>query len=180
MFVWDRRQARISLLLFLFLFAVGQGIAFLQRPVNPDPRIFSEPWPPEGCLLDATAVSKALVAFPEGTSVSQSLSGLALKANAAGSGFALPRAGVLVREKGGWSVRSMTQKERWIWRLPMDVHRCTPEDFSRIRGIGTSLGEKIHRFVQEKKSLDSLEDLLAVPGIASSRLRWLEAELSLE
>jgi len=62
----------------------------------------------------------------------------------------------------------------------MDIHSCTPDDLSRIRGIGTSLGEKIHRFVGEKKSLDSVEDLLAVPGIGPSRLEKLRTGLALK
>ncbi len=74
----------------------------------------------------------------------------------------------------------MTQKERWIWRIPMDIHYCTPDDLSRIRGIGPSLGEKIHHFVRDKESLNSCEELLAVPGIGPSRLEVLKAFLSLK
>jgi len=73
----------------------------------------------------------------------------------------------------------MTQRERWIWRIPMDVHCCTPEDLSRIKGIGPSLGEKIQCFVRQRKSLESLDVLLDVQGIGPSRLLTLEKELGL-
>lgn len=129
--------------------------------------------------LDATALGRALCVFPPGTPVFEALSGLGVKVDFVGSGFSLPRAGVLVRTKKGWSVRAMTQRERWVWRLPMDVHSCGPEDLSRIKGIGPSLGEKIHGFVKERKSLESLDELLDVPGIGPSRLLTLEKELGL-
>jgi len=117
--------------------------------------------------------------FPSGTPIFEALSGLGVKTDSVGSGFSLPRAGVLLRTKKGWSVRAMTQRERWIWRIPMDVHCCTPEDLSRIKGIGPSLGEKIQCFVRQRKSLESLDVLLDVQGIGPSRLLTLEKELGL-
>jgi competence protein ComEA len=73
----------------------------------------------------------------------------------------------------------MTQEERWIWRIPMDVHRAGPQDLSRIDGIGCALASRICGYVGEKKCLQSLDELLDVPGIGRSRLEKLKEELEL-
>ena len=181
MFGWDPRQARVSLLLFLAVFTVGLVKIYLTRPIYPDSAVFDKVWPPGGCLLDATALkNKALEVFPQGTRILAAVAGLGLEVDPLGSGFCLPRAGVLFRGKEGWRVRNMTQPERWVWRIPMDIHLCGPEDLARISGIGPSLGGKIHRYMQEKRCLDSLNDLLEVPGIGPSRLAMLKGEVELE
>ena len=73
----------------------------------------------------------------------------------------------------------MTQRERWVWRIPMDLYQCEPEDLQRIRGIGPSLAEKIQRFVQNRGYLNSLSDLDAVPGVGPGRLEQLRKELEI-
>lgn len=96
-----------------------------------------------------------------------------------GSGFCLPRAGVLYRGPGGWRIRPMTQRERWVWRIPMDLYHCELEDLQRISGIGPSLAGKIYQFVQSRGYVDSLSDLDEIPGIGPGKLLLLEKELSL-
>jgi len=73
----------------------------------------------------------------------------------------------------------MTQRERWVWRIPMDLYHCEPEDLELISGIGPALAEKIHRFVQERGALGSVSDLGEVPGIGKGKLSALEKELAL-
>jgi len=96
-----------------------------------------------------------------------------------GSGFCLPRAGVLTRGAGGWRIRPMTQRERWVWRIPMDLYHCTPEDLELISGIGSALAEKIHRFVQERGALASVSDLDDVSGVGKGKLEVLMEELEI-
>lgn len=178
---WDRRQARFSLILFLIIVAAGLVKTCLTRPIYPDLTVIRRQWPPEGCLLDATALkNRALVAFPRSTTIAMAIRKMGLDFDPRGSGFCLPRAGVLYREGSGWRVRSMTQLERWVWRVPMNIYYCKPEDLARISGIGPSLGMKIYRFIKEKKCLEFLDDLVEIPGIGSARLEILKEELSLE
>ena len=128
--------------------------------------------------MDATALGdRALELFPGGTTVAEALVELGLEKDPLGSGFCLPRAGVLYRGPAGWRVRPMIQRERWVWRIPMDLYLCIPGDLKRIKGIGPSLAEKIFRFVQERGNLDSLSDLDKVPGIGPGRLEALKEEL---
>jgi len=177
---WDERQARYALSLFLLIFAAGLSKACLTRPVYPDLERQEDPWPPEGHLVDATILKgRALTAFPRGTNVRQALAELGLVVDPLGSGFCLPRAGVLARGEAGWSIRPMTQTERWAWRIPMDLYRCLPEDLERIDGIGPALARRILRFVQERGSLDSVSRLDEVPGVGKGRMVVLEKELSL-
>jgi competence protein ComEA len=169
----------VSLILFLFILTGGLIKNYLARPVYPE-LAPENPWPPEGCLVDASAMkNRALVEFPGGTTVAAAVRFFALEVDPLGSGFCLPRAGVLLRTGTGWSVRPMTQRERWVWRIPMDVHRISPNDLSRINGIGPSLGHRIHTYIRERKCLESLDDLLDVPGIGPARLEVLKKELAL-
>ena len=178
---WDLRQARVSVLLFLVVLTAGLVKVRLTRPIYPDSAASGGGWPPAGCLLDATALkSRALEVFPRGTRIMTAVNGMGLDVSPVGSGFCLPRAGVLFKEKEGWQVRPMTQRERWVWRIPMDIHQCDKEDLARITGIGPSLGGKIKRFVEGKRCLDSLSDLLEVPGIGPTRLEMLKKELALD
>jgi DNA uptake protein ComE-like DNA-binding protein len=62
----------------------------------------------------------------------------------------------------------------------MNIYKCGPEDLARIEGIGPSLGTKIHQYVREKRYLNSLDDMLEIPGIGSARLKALKGELTLE
>jgi hypothetical protein len=177
---WDPRQARLSLLLFLVIVTVGMIKVYLTRPVYPDPALYQQPWPPAGCLVDASVLRKrALEAFPDGTTVASAVEILGLETDPTGSGFCLPRAGILRKGLNGWQVRAMTQAERWIWRIPMDIHRADPQDLSRIDGIGSTLASRINSYVREKKCLQSLDELLDVPGIGRSRLEKLKEELDL-
>jgi hypothetical protein len=177
---WDSRQARFSLLFFLVIVTAGSVKTYLTRPVYPDPALHEKPWPPRGCLVDASVLRKrALEVFPDGTTVGSAIEILGLKGDSRGSGFCLPRAGVLKKDGSRWQIRTMTQLERWVWRIPMDVHRTDPQDLSRIDGIGPALGSRIFNHVREKKCLDSLNELLDVQGIGPSRLEKLKEELDL-
>jgi competence ComEA-like helix-hairpin-helix protein len=175
---WDRRQARLTLLLFLLIFTLGQLKAYIIRPVYPDPELLEEMWPPEGLLVNATILKgRALEVFSTGTAVAEAMNELGLKMDPLGSGFCLPRAGVLYMGPAGWRVRPMTQRERWVWRIPMDLNRCNLDDLQRIKGIGPSLAEKIYRFVQNRGHLNSITDLDEVPGIGERKLEVLKKEL---
>ena len=177
---WSPRQARNTLLLFLIIFAAGQVKAYLTRPVYPYFSNTIEKWPPDGHLVDATALkNSALEAFPTGTTVAVAMDKLVLKADPLCSGYCLPRAGILYKGEDGWRVRPMTQRERWVWRIPMELYRCGPRDLQRINGIGPSLANKIYRFVQNKGLLTSISDLDEVPGVGPGKLSLLEKELAL-
>jgi len=175
---WSPRQARFTLLLFLIIFTAGQVKLYLTRPVYPEIGSISGKWPPEGHLVDATALkNKALEVFLSGTTVGFAIDKFNLEADPLGSGHCLPRAGILVKGIGGWKVRPMTQRERWVWRIPMDLNRCDEEDLQRISGIGPSLAEKIHRFMQGRRYLNTLSDLDEVSGVGPGRLKVLKKEL---
>lgn len=175
---WSPHQARYTLLLFLLIFTAGQVKAFLARPLFPDLRQFQEKWPPEGHLIDATALkNRALEVFPGGTTVATAAIELGFEVEPLGSGFCLSRAGVLYLGQGGWRIRPMTQRERWVWRIPMDLYQCELEDLQRISGIGPSLAGKIHQFVQSRGYLDSISDLDEIPGIGPGKLKVLKKEL---
>ena len=73
----------------------------------------------------------------------------------------------------------MTQQERWVWRIPMDLYRCKPIDLQRISWIGPSLAGKIHQFVQRRGYLDTISDLDEVPGVGPGRLERLKKELEI-
>lgn len=177
---WNHRQARYTLLLFLLIFTAGQVKAYLARPLFPDLGHFQGKWPPEGHLIDATALkNRALEVFPGGTTVATAAIELGFEVEPLGSGFCLPRAGVLYRGPGGWRIRPMTQRERWVWRIPMDLYHCELEDLQRISGIGPSLAGEIYQFVQSRGYVDSLSDLDEIPGIGPGKLLLLEKELSL-
>ena len=177
---WDSRQARCTLVLFLLILAAGQVNTCLKRPIYPDRNDTGGIWPPEGHLVDATALdNRALEVFPSGTDVGTAVREMGIKVDPLGSGRCLPRAGVLDQGKDGWSVRSMSQRERWVWRIPMDLNRCEPDDFQRIKGIGPSLAGRIYRFVQGRGSLRSLSELGKVPGIGPHKLKVLKRELTL-
>ncbi len=177
---WSPRQARYTLLLFLLIFTAGQVKACLTRPILPDLGQIQEIWPPEGCLVDATALKgRALEVFPRGTSINAAVSEMGLVPDPLGSGFCIPGAGVLYRVQSGWRIRPMTQRERWVWRIPMDLYDCQPLDLQRISGIGPSLAEKIYQFVRGRGYLDSIFDLDEVPGVGSGRMKVLKNELEI-
>ncbi len=177
---WSPRQARYTLLLFLIIFAVGQVKAYLTRPIYPDFSNFQENWPPYGHLVDATVLkNRALEVFPPGTTIYVAISAMGLEPDPLGSGFCLPRAGILYRDQAGWRVRPMTQRERWVWRIPMDLYACKTKDLQRINGIGPALAGKIHQFVQSRGYLNSLYDLDEVPGVGPGRLEVLRKELEI-
>ena len=177
---WYPCQARYTLLLFLFLLAAGQIKACLIRPVYPHLGRIEESWPSEGLLLDATILkNRALEVFPRGTTAASALAEMGLTANLNGSGHCLPRAGVLEKRSHGWAIRPMSQGERWVWRIPMNLYMCEPEDLQRIKGIGLSLAAKVCRFVEKKGALQSIRDLDEVSGIGPGKLSELEKELAL-
>ncbi len=73
----------------------------------------------------------------------------------------------------------MTQKERWVWRIPMDLYGCQPGDLQRIRGIGPALADRIYQFVQERGCIGSISELNEVPGIGPEKLRMLKKEIEI-
>jgi hypothetical protein len=175
---FDPRQARITVLLFLIIFTGGQVKLHLMRPIYPDPAVFLEKWPPQGYLVDVSALKdRALEEFPAGTTVGDAIRRLERKPDILGSGFSLARAGVLYQTDTGWRIRPMSQMERFVWRIPMELNRCGAEDLERIKGIGPVLARKIHRFVQDRGYLTSLQELDAVPGIGPAKLMVLSKEL---
>lgn len=177
---WSSRQARFTLLLFILLFAAGQVKACLTSPVYPDLDRIKGPWPPKGLLLDATVLkNRALEVFPPGTTSAAALDEMGLMADPNGSGHCLPRAGVLEKRRHGWAIRPMSQRERWVWRIPMDLYMCEPEDLQRIKGIGPSLAGKVYRFVQMKGALQSLRDLDDVSGVGPGKLEVLKKDLEI-
>lgn len=176
----DPRQSRITLLLFLTILILGQGWQYLNRPIYPAAEHIAENWPPEDHLLDATVIKgRALESFQPGTEVAQAIRSLGLEPNITGSGFCIPRAGILYGIGDQWLIRPMSQLERFVWRLPMQISNCTAEDLQRIKGVGPVLARKIHRFVQERGYLESLDELDDVPGVGPKKLATLKAELAL-
>ena len=177
---WSPHQARYTLLLFLLLIAAGQVKACLIQPVYPDLRQHQKIWPRDGHLIDITALeSGTLKAFSPGTTVAVAIAQVGLRTDRIGSGFCLPRAGVLYRGQFGWRIRSMTQRERWVWRIPMSIYGCEPQDLQRIRGVGPSLAGRIYRFVQGRGALSSLSDLEEVSGVGPGKLKLLMKELEI-
>lgn len=177
---WSPRQARYTLLLFLVIFAAGQVKVYLTRPVYPDSSVISDIWPPEGKLVDATVLENmALEVFPAGTTVGAAIKAMGLIPGPTGSGHCLPRAGILGKGPDGWSIRPMTQRERWVWRIPMDLYRSEPDDLQRIKGIGPTLARRIHRYVQGRGALKSLSELDEVAGVGPGKLEALEEELEI-
>ena len=131
-------------------------------------------------MVDATPLKGlSMVPFPKGTTVGEAVGELGLAVDPLGSGFCLPRAGILYRALDGWSIRPMTQRERWVWRIPMDLYNCGPQDLERISGIGTSLAGRIHRYVQGRGYLMSVSDLDSVPGVGPGKLEALRKDLAL-
>jgi len=176
----DPRQSRITLLLFIAIIVSGQVWLHIHRPIYPDPSVFPEKWPPAGSLVDATAVENmALEVYSPGTTVGSAIGQLGLIPDRVGSGFCLPGAGVLFRVKTGWRIRPMTQLERFIWRIPMQISGCEPEDLRRIRGIGPALARKIYNCVQERGHLESMDELGEIPGIGPKKLAALKRELTI-
>ena len=177
---WSPRQARYTLLLFLLIFAAGQMKAYLTRPVYPHFSSALEKWPPDGYLVDTTAMKgRALRTFPSGTTIGAALHEIGFNDDPLGSGHCLPRAGILINKKDGWRIRPMTQRERWVWRIPMDLYRCEPWDLQRISGIGPSLAGRIYQFVQERGFLESISELDEVPGVGPGKLSALKKDLAL-
>ncbi len=153
-------------------------MALLTAPAYPEPHRGS--WPPPGHVVDATVLrGKALEVFPGGTTVGKAVSRLGLAPDPLGSGFCLPRAGILSSGPEGWTIRSMTQRERWIWRIPMNLYECEREDLERIKGIGPSLAGEIARFVRSRGYLNSLDELQEVPGLGPGRMKMLRKDLEI-
>lgn len=73
----------------------------------------------------------------------------------------------------------MTQRERWVRRIPMDLFHSEPEDLQRISGIGPSLAGKIYKFVQSRGYLDSISELDEISGVGPGKLKVLKKELAL-
>jgi hypothetical protein len=121
----------------------------------------------------------SLKVFPRGTKIATAIMELGLKVDPLGSGFCLPRAGVLYQRPSGWRIRSMTQRERWVWRIPMDLYGCNSHDLQRISGIGPSLAVKIYQFVQNRGYLKFIAELDEVPGVGPGKLEKLRKELEI-
>jgi predicted DNA-binding helix-hairpin-helix protein len=97
-----------------------------------------------------------------------------------GSGFVLPRAGVVKRQADGWTVVAMSQRERFIWAIPMELTSSEEADFIRIPGIGPVLATRLADFISRRVWLASVSELDEVPGVGSAKLRVLSEYLEVE
>jgi len=118
--------------------------------------------------------------FKAGATVSQALKSLNIKVDPLRSETVLPRASVLEMGKEGWTVRPMTQAERWIWRIPMDLNSSRSDDLERIPGIGPVLAKRIAWYVSDRVWIDDFNSLLEVKGVGPSKLEAMKKYLEVE
>ncbi|HDL52665.1 MAG TPA: hypothetical protein ENH32_01675 [Proteobacteria bacterium] len=157
-------------------------MVWAKRPIFPPESALAAagPWPPPlpTKILDATGtVAGRLLLFPSGTTVKGALLSLGLKIDPLCSGIALPRAGVVWRGSAGWGIRPMTQLERWIWRIPMDLNAVGPVELALIAGVGPVLAGKISVFLSRNVRTGTVDSLGHVRGVGPKKLRLLKKYL---
>ncbi len=175
------RRARALIAGFLLLLAAGHYRTWTDRLILPTGT--SDRWPPVESVrvLDATASpSGKLVTFPSGTSVVSALKSLGLEPAHAVEGKILTRASKAEFGYRGWVLRPMSQQERWVWRLPMDLNRVGIKDLEMIPGIGPGTAERIFFFISKRVWLPSVDRLRAVRGVGPHRLKVLDRYLEVE
>jgi len=179
----DNRRARTVLILFLVIFCFGRFTVWMRRPVYPEAAFLASDWSPPNGMRVVNAVDSPLGGihfFDGGTSIGKALESLEVKVDQHRSLTVLPRASVLEKTPGGWTVRTMTQTERWIWRIPMNLNSSSKDDFRRIPGIGPVLARKIARYVSERVWIPNVDSLLRVKGVGTSKLESLKKYLEVE
>ncbi|UCF30691.1 MAG: helix-hairpin-helix domain-containing protein [bacterium] len=182
---WRSEHARRALILLVVLTLAGQIHSWHGRPVIPQRADAGTgtPWPPPVSerIVDRTELPTGrLDVYPSGTTIGEAVLSLSLPADPAGSATVLPRAGVLTMGPGGWTVRPMSQVERYVWGIPMDLNSVGVEDLVRIPGIGKVLAEYIYGFISQVVWVSSVSRLDAVPGIGPAKLRTLSKYLEVQ
>jgi hypothetical protein len=177
---WNKNRVRTLLVIFYLALAIGECRYWVhERPIYPTQAMLAEKWPPAGYLVDAYLNDgRGVDIFAPGTTVSGVVRSYGLPLLVYGSMHAIPPFGVLEKQPGGWTVRSMTQEERFIWQLPMDANSCTPEELQLIPSIGPSLAGRIHKFIKQRCGIRSVNELDDVKGVGSSRMSVLIEYLS--
>jgi len=179
---WNCGRARTLLILFLAVFTLGRLGVWVRRPLFPPEAAFAamDPWPPplETRILDATDTPVGrLVLFPSGTTVKGAVLSLGLKVDPLCSGFVLPRAGVAWRSSSGWRIRTMTQVERWVWKIPMDLSSIGEEELALIPGVGPVLAGRMYAFLSRNVRTRTVDSLDGVRGVGAKKLRLLKKYL---
>lgn len=177
---WSTGRARAVLVLFYLFLAAGLLRYWaLERPIFPGTPGQYAKWPPAGSLVDASRLGdRGMAVFTPGTPVAHVVESFGLPLLLYGSMHSIPPYGVLTSGTGGWTVRPMTQKERYIWGLPMDANACDPGDLLLIPTIGPALAERIHRFIRDRWGIDTLKELDGVKGVGAARLKVLRQYLT--
>ncbi len=167
----ERTRRRAALLFLIALLLGGRLAVWLRRELPPAD---IGPWPRGVCLLDATSTPLgAAVPFPDGTRAAEAFSVVRLPPAPGEGERPLPRGAVLEAADGGtWRLRPMTEGEKWVWGLPMDVNQVREEDLRRVPGIGPSFARRLAQRLG-RGALRSLEELSSVPGIGPARLSAL-------
>ncbi len=179
----DILRARTVLILFLIIFCFGRFTVWMRRPVYPAAALLAADWSQSNGMKVVNAVDSPLGGihfFDGGSSIGKALESLEVKVDQHRSRTVLPRASVLVETPRGWTVRPMTQTERWIWRIPMDLNSSSQEDFRRIPGIGPVLAKRIAQYITERVWIPNVDSLLQVKGVGASKLLSLKKYLEVE
>jgi hypothetical protein len=181
----DFSRARTFLILFLIIFGFGRFSVWMRRPVYPPQMETLDriTCPPAIDIRVVNAVDSPvgdIHLFKAGTTVSQALNSLNIKVDPHRSNTVLPRACVLERASEGWTVRPMSQTERWIWQIPMDLNTSSSDDLQRISGIGPVLADRIARYISEKVWIRNVDSLIRVKGVGPVKLETLKKYLEVE
>lgn len=178
---WNHNRARVLVAVFIVLLAAGRYRAWSDRIILPDDNPGC--WPPHEAVrvLDATLTPAGrFLTFPPGTTTGKALRSIDLVPDTAIEDRFMTRASVAVWGNQGWILRAMTQQERLIWRLPMDLNRVVTEDLVMIHGVGLKTAGKIYDFINERVWLPSVDKLAAVKGVGPHRLKLLDRYLEVE
>lgn len=167
----ERTRRRAALLFLVALLLAGRLSLWLRRELPPAE---VGPWPRGVCLVDATSAPVgAAVPFPDGTRAAEAFSVFRLPPAPGEGERPLPRGTVLEPSDGGtWRLRPMSEREKWVWGLPMDVNRVGEQDLRRIPGIGPSLARRLGDRLR-RGAVRSLVELSPMPGIGPARLSAL-------
>lgn len=177
-------RARTALIIFLIIFSSGRLTVWMRRPVYP-PQLIMEgkAWPPANETRIVNAVDSPVGGvhlFGGGTTIAEALDSMKVRTDPHRAGVVLPRASILEITSQGWTVRAMTQSERWIWQIPMDLNFASSDDLQRIPGIGPVLARRIARYVSERVWVPAVDSLLQVNGVGPSKLESMKKYLEVE
>jgi len=179
------QRARTILVLYLVIFCFGRLNVWMNRPIYPQPAQAREQyrWPPPEEVRILNAVDSPVGGihfFKGGARIGEAIESLEVRVDPHRSRRVLPRASVMEKKKDGWTVRPMSQTERWIWRIPMELNLSSSDDLQRIPGIGPVLAERIAHFVSERVWVSEFDSLLQVKGVGHSKLKALREYLEVE